>query len=369
MRTTRAEGARVPVIGRASRHGISVEPIVRPSRVLIALAAAARRAMLLMVAVSLAVGLAVAVPSRVSAGSSGCGVVWNCVTVTFNAFGNGRGDMVAMSQGNGINCHYANGVLTGTCSYEYKWTIGPGWLQLDVAYTPDAHSQLCFQIGVTTCSGAGVRQTYTLGLSPTAPPDTEQRFEFQLVPQTVTVTKTGVASGTVVSVQPGISCGATCVAQFEYGTAVRLTAKPDAGAVFTAWTGACAGQGKTCTLKLTKDLATNAVFSLPTAPPTPTSRPIASAKATATAAPTASAASLASGAPAASPSPSDGGLTAVAVPTPAGSASAAPAQAPLPVSGDAGVPVAIVVVLMVMALLIGGLAVALALVLRRGKAS
>jgi hypothetical protein len=251
-------------------------------------------------------------------------------------------------------------------------------LALVITYTPDAHTMLCSRMS-STCSGSGVSETGNLNIGTNLPSVTWHEYMFQLVSETLMVTRTGIGSGTVASsLQPGISCGATCSAQFGYGTAVKLTAKPDAGAVFTAWTGACAGQGKTCTLKLTKNLATNAVFSLPTPPPAPTPRPTAAATPRPTAPPTTAVPSAAppssspvpSAAPAgASPSPADSGLTAAVVPTPPVIAPTAPTQTSLPAAVDAGVPVALVVVLVVMALLIGGLAAALALVLRRGKAS
>ncbi len=53
----------------------------------------------------------------------------------------------------------------------------------------------------------------------------------------LTVTKTGTGSGTVTSNPAGINCGATCVAGFNDGTVVTLTATPDAGSKFDGWSG------------------------------------------------------------------------------------------------------------------------------------
>lgn len=84
----------------------------------------------------------------------------------------------------------------------------------------------------------------------------------------LTVTKTGVGSGTVTSQPAGIDCGGTCEqADVAYGSKVTLTAAADKGAVFQTWTGACNGQGASCTLTLTQDASTNAVFGLPAAQP------------------------------------------------------------------------------------------------------
>jgi hypothetical protein len=88
---------------------------------------------------------------------------------------------------------------------------------------------------------------------------------FQLLQFTMAVTKTGQGSGVVTSSPAGIGCGATCsLSNIPYGSTETLTAAPDAGAAFTTWTGACNGQGPTCTLTIVGDTSTNAVFGLAT---------------------------------------------------------------------------------------------------------
>jgi hypothetical protein len=54
---------------------------------------------------------------------------------------------------------------------------------------------------------------------------------------TLTVSKTGTGTGSVSSSPAGITCGGTCASSFDYGTVVTLTATPDAGSVFTGWSG------------------------------------------------------------------------------------------------------------------------------------
>ncbi len=54
---------------------------------------------------------------------------------------------------------------------------------------------------------------------------------------TLTVTLAGVGDGAVTSSPAGIDCGATCAAAFDAGSTVTLTATPDAGSVFGAWSG------------------------------------------------------------------------------------------------------------------------------------
>ncbi len=72
----------------------------------------------------------------------------------------------------------------------------------------------------------------------------------------VTVNKTG--SGTISSSPIGISCGSGCSTQTASfsSTPVVLTATPDAGYVFSAWTGACTGTSSTCSVPITAASAT-----------------------------------------------------------------------------------------------------------------
>jgi hypothetical protein len=57
----------------------------------------------------------------------------------------------------------------------------------------------------------------------------------------LTVTKGGAGTGAVTSLPVGIDCGTTCVAAFENGTAVTLTAAAANDSIFTGWSGACTG--------------------------------------------------------------------------------------------------------------------------------
>ena len=54
---------------------------------------------------------------------------------------------------------------------------------------------------------------------------------------TLTVTKAGTGSGIVTSSPVGIYCGADCNEVYNEGTAVTLTATPDAGSTFAGWSG------------------------------------------------------------------------------------------------------------------------------------
>ena len=67
--------------------------------------------------------------------------------------------------------------------------------------------------------------------------------------------------GTVSSNPAGISCSASCAANFAAGTAVTLTATAPAGLAFTGWSGACVGVQNTCTVTMSKSLSVKANFS------------------------------------------------------------------------------------------------------------
>lgn len=75
---------------------------------------------------------------------------------------------------------------------------------------------------------------------------------------TLLVTKSG--SGTITSSPSGITCGATCGANYTSGTNVVLTASPSSGYVFSGWNGACTGSGTTCTVSMTATKSVSATF-------------------------------------------------------------------------------------------------------------
>jgi uncharacterized repeat protein (TIGR02543 family) len=70
---------------------------------------------------------------------------------------------------------------------------------------------------------------------------------------------TTFGSGSVTSSPVGISCGSTCMAMFDYGQVVTLTANPQTGASFSAWTG-CTSSTNTCTVSMTQAASVTATF-------------------------------------------------------------------------------------------------------------
>ena len=57
--------------------------------------------------------------------------------------------------------------------------------------------------------------------------------------------------------------GSACTRTYDYGTSVTLSATPDTGYSFTAWSGACTGNGA-CPLTIDGDKAVGASFTLNT---------------------------------------------------------------------------------------------------------
>jgi uncharacterized repeat protein (TIGR02543 family) len=74
----------------------------------------------------------------------------------------------------------------------------------------------------------------------------------------LTVARTG--PGTVTGASGKINCGGSCTTNLALGTSVTLTAIPPSNAVFTGWSGACAGTDLTCTFSITGENTVTANF-------------------------------------------------------------------------------------------------------------
>ena len=91
---------------------------------------------------------------------------------------------------------------------------------------------------------------------------TEVTATFTLSQYSVTVQKAGNGAGTVSSDVGGISCGATCSANLDYGSHVTLSAQAAAGSTFTGWSGGgCSGTG-TCMVTVSTAVGVTATFTL-----------------------------------------------------------------------------------------------------------
>jgi len=89
--------------------------------------------------------------------------------------------------------------------------------------------------------------------------DAKVEAAFAAVPTfKVVVVTGGPGRGRVTSVPAGIDCPGSCEARFAEGTAVALSASPDALSKFSRWSGSCNGAG--CSLALKADAAVGVEF-------------------------------------------------------------------------------------------------------------
>jgi hypothetical protein len=175
----------------------------------------------------------------------------------------------------GIDCRYASGATSGTCSHRYYFYPS---ISMTFTATPDPGSIACIAIAGMDdrCASVGQPQAF-----PVLPITTSQQvfFAVTFTKAHPIVTANVSGQGTVVSSPAGISCGSSCSSYFAPNTNLTLNAAARSGYVFKSWTGACAGYGPTCNLSLgTTDVSTTAVFAstatpVPTATPAPTKTP------------------------------------------------------------------------------------------------
>lgn len=151
----------------------------------------------------------------------------------------GAGSGTVRSMTGGIDCG-----TTCTVDLSYGTTI-----TLDAM--PDAMSTFAGWTG--DCSGMGPCMLVAdHDVSVTA---TFARRAFDL-----TVTPMGAGRGHVVSMPTGIDCGTGCVASYDIGTRVTLTATPDPGSTFEGWTGDCTGS-TACAVTMDMARSVGAAFS------------------------------------------------------------------------------------------------------------
>jgi uncharacterized protein (DUF2141 family) len=135
-------------------------------------------------------------------------------TLTVTKSGTGSGTVTSIPTG--INCG-------ADCSEAYNQGTS-----VILTATPDSGSTFTGWSGA--CSGVG---TCTLNMTS----DKAATAAFAQQQYTLTVTKAGTGSGTVVSIPTGINCGADCSEVYNQGTSVTLTATPALGSTFEGWSG------------------------------------------------------------------------------------------------------------------------------------
>jgi hypothetical protein len=74
--------------------------------------------------------------------------------------------------------------------------------------------------------------------------------------------KSGTGAGVVSSSPSGISCGASCNANFPSGSTVVLTASASTGSVFSGWSGDCSGTSSTCQVTMAQARSATATFDI-----------------------------------------------------------------------------------------------------------
>ena len=109
-------------------------------------------------------------------------------------------------------------------------------------------------------SGGGCTGTGTCVVTLTAATTVTATFNSSTSGFALSVMEAGTGTGTVTSAPAGISCPATCSANFASGTQVTLTASAATGSTFAGWSGGgCAGIGA-CAVTVTAATAVTATF-------------------------------------------------------------------------------------------------------------
>ncbi|MDA0243290.1 MAG: hypothetical protein OT477_07725 [Chloroflexi bacterium] len=159
-------------------------------------------------------------------------------TAVFAGTGHGR----ITSSPAGVDC-------TTTCATPFN----VGQIVTLTAETTTAESNFVGWSGV--CSGTGTC-FLELNTSETV------TATFTLNQYELAITKIGVGSGLVTSTPAGLNCGATCTADFDFGTEVTLTATADTGFAFRGWSGACSGVAPVCIVTVEEAQTVTANFGL-----------------------------------------------------------------------------------------------------------
>ena len=162
------------------------------------------------------------------------------LTVTLGGSGSGT-----VTDGGALTCP-----TTCTADYNYNTSV-------TVTATADPGSVF------TGWSGAGCTGTGSCLVTMDQAQPVTATFEG---PQTLTVILGGSGSGTVTD-SGALTCPTTCTGDYNYNSAVTVTATADAGSIFTGWSGAwCAGTGS-CIVTMDQAQQVTATFEIDTPPP------------------------------------------------------------------------------------------------------
>lgn len=197
-----------------------------------------------------------------------CSAFRNCATLDIIPSGSGTGSGTVTDDQGQIDCSWVPGInAQGTCSGAYDWAPTQTSMTVTLTVTPASGSYGCLT-GVS-CGLESQIWTHAVTLFPND--STKIGVEFDVKDHRLVVMTGGGGSGTVTSAQftcPSYPCD---VGLFPWGTDLAFEATPAAGSTFVGWTGACATQPAICSLTLTADSDTTAVFaSASGATPSPT---------------------------------------------------------------------------------------------------
>jgi hypothetical protein len=129
-----------------------------------------------------------------------------------------------------------------------------------VTLTATASPGSAFKLWGGACTGTGVCEV-TLGKAKTV------FAKFIAVGQrTLTISKAGTGTGTVVSHPAGIACGTTCSAQIAAEKLISLTSTPAPDSTFAGFSGACSGTG-VCKVLMSEARSVTASFTKAPTPP------------------------------------------------------------------------------------------------------
>jgi uncharacterized repeat protein (TIGR02543 family) len=161
------------------------------------------------------------------------------------------GGALVTSQPAGISC-------PTTCSFSFTYNLSvtltesapPGWTFAGWGGACSGQATTC-----TVTMGSNQNVTAAYGLNPT--------LTLSVAGQNLDGTPATLPTGTLITSNPsGVSCPATCSANFPAGTNITLTAAPPPGWSFGSWGGACAvfALESSCQVGMGSDQSATATF-------------------------------------------------------------------------------------------------------------
>jgi len=180
-----------------------------------------------------------------------CTVTMNAarsVTATFSASltltvaAGGTGSGLVVSSPTGINCG-----TTCTAAFDTGTTV---------TLTATVGTGSIFTGWGGDCSGQSNPCTVTMSATRSVTTTFARTVTLTVAVQATNPGGTGSVSAPAL----GINCPPGCTTTLTSGTAITLNALPTGSSIFAGWTGACAGQGATCTFTITADQAATASF-------------------------------------------------------------------------------------------------------------